>query len=87
MKKKIDFWTFLINWCFSAFVLGLINTFFIKISLLHNLIMASLGLILLIYPIYPKQMEVKYTEKKCRIFIRIVAVIEILLAFATRTIY
>ena len=85
MKKKITFLGLLVNWFVVTLILGLINMFLIKSSILHNLILANLGIILLIYPVYPQNLENKWTPKKCKIFIRILAVIEILLAFATRT--
>ncbi|MBO5369502.1 MAG: hypothetical protein J6B23_02355 [Clostridia bacterium] len=85
MKKKITFLGLLVNWFVVTLILGLINMFLIKSSILHNLILASLGIILLIYPVYPQNLENKWTPKKCRLFIRILAVIEIILAFATRT--
>lgn len=85
MKNKITFWKLLGNWFVVALILGLINIFLIKSSVLHNLILAGLGIILLIYPIYPANLESKYTPKQCRLFIRILAVIEILFSFAIRT--
>ena len=85
MKKKITFWGLLGNWFVVTLILGLINMFLIKSSILHNLILASLGIILLIYPVYPQNLENKWTAKKCRLFIRILAVIEIILSFATKT--
>ncbi len=87
MKTKITFWRLLGNWVLFALVLGLTNMFLIKSSILHNLILASLGIILLIFPIYPLKMENKYTAKQCKIFIRIIAIIEILLSFAAKTIF
>ena len=87
MKKKITFWGLLGNWFVVTLILGLINMFLIKSSILHNLILASLGIILLIYPVYPQNLENKWTAKKCRLFIRILAVIEIILSFATKTNY
>jgi len=87
MKKKITFWGLLGNWFVVTLILGLINMFLVKSSLLHNLILASLGIILLIYPVYPQNLENKWTPKKCRLFIRILAVIEIILSFATKTNY
>lgn len=87
MKKKITFWGLLGNWFVVTLILGLINMFLIKSSILHNLILASLGIILLIYPVYPQNLENKWTPKKCRLFIRILAVIEIILSFATKTNY
>ena len=85
MKKKITFWGLLGNWFVVTLILGLINMFIVKSSLLHNLILASLGIILLIHLVYPQNLENKWSAKKCRNFIRILAVIEIILAFATRT--
>ena len=87
MKKKITFWGLLGNWFVVTLILGLINMFLIKSSILHNLILAILGIILLIYPVYPQNLENKWTAKKCRLFIRILAVIEIILSFATKTNY
>ena len=87
MKKKITFWGLLGNWFVVTLILGLINMFLIKSYILHNLILASLGIILLIYPVYPQNLENKWTAKKCRLFIRILAVIEIILSFATKTNY
>ncbi len=82
-KRKITFWELFGVWFCVALTLGVINGFFIKIPILHNLILSSLGVILLIFPIYPVNMLAKWTEKQCRIFIRILAVIEIFLSFAT----
>ena len=87
MKKKITFLGLLVNWFVVTLILGSINMFLIKSSILHNLILASLGIILLIYPVYPQNLENKWTPKKCRLSIRILAVIEIILSFASRTIF
>lgn len=85
MKKKITFWGLLGNWFVVTYILSLINMFKVKSSILHNLILASLGIILLIYPVYPKNLESKWTPQKCSFFIRILAVIEIILSFVTKT--
>ena len=85
MKNKIRFWGLLGNWFVVTLILGLINMFLVKSSIFHNLILASLGFILLIYPVYPQNLENKWSAKKCRLFTRILAVIEIILAFATKT--
>ena len=85
MKKKITFWGLLGNWFVVTLILGLVNMFLVKSSIFHNLILAILGFILLIYPVYPQNLENKWAPKKCRFFIRILAVIEIILSFATRT--
>lgn len=87
MKNKITFWKLLGNWFVITFILGLINMFLVKSALFHHLILASLGIILLIYPVYPQNLEWKWTPEKCRLFVRILAVIEIMLSFATKTTY
>lgn len=85
-KRKITFWELFGIWICVAVPLGLLNSFFVKISILHNIILATLGIVLLIYPVYPTNLTLKWKEKQCRLFIRILAVIEIILSFATVTI-
>ncbi len=87
MKTKITFWKLLANWFIAALILGSLNMFFIKFSILHNLILASLGIILLIFPVYPLNMGNKWTAKQCRLFIRIIAVIEIILSFSVKNMF
>ncbi len=85
--KKITFWELLVNWFWIALIFGSVNMFLIKSSIVHNLILASLGIVLLIFPIYPMELKKKYTPKQCRLFIRIIAVIEIILSFAIKSIF
>ena len=85
MKRKMTFWSLLNNWFIIVLLIGLINMLIIESSLLHNVIMASLGVILLISPVWPKELEQKYSEEKCKLFIRIVAVLEIMISFSIRT--
>ena len=82
--KKIKFGTLLANWFVVAVVLAVLNMFFVKIHILNNIIFASLGVILLVYPVYPDSLKEQYNDKKCRTMIRIIAVIEIALAFWIR---
>ena len=82
-KRKITFVELLMLWFCIALPLTLINGFFIRIPILHNFIVSTLGIVLLIYPVYPIGLTAKFTEKKCRLFIRVLAVIEIILSFAT----
>ena len=85
MRKKTTFGKLFGYWFIVALILGLLNMFLVKSLTLHNLILASLGIILLIYPVYPQKLENKWTPKKCRLFIRILAVVEIILSFITKT--
>ena len=82
-RRKITFIELLVSWFCVALLLTLINGFFIKIPILHNVIMSTLGIALLIYPVYPIGLTAKFSEKKCKFFIRILTVIEIILSFAT----
>ncbi len=82
-KRKITFWELLGIWICIAIPLGLVNVFFIKISILHNIILSTLGIVLLIYPTYPANLTLKWKENHCRLFIRVLAVIEIILSFVT----
>lgn len=83
--KKLSFFKLLSVWFGVAVVLLLANGFLLKNSILHSIILASLGLILLIYPIYPASLENRYDSKKCRLIIRVVAVIEIIMSFFVQT--
>lgn len=82
-RRKITFAELFLSWFCIALLLVVINGFFIKIPILHNIIVSTLGIILLIYPVYPIGLTAMLTEKKCRLFIRVLAVIEIILSFAT----
>ncbi len=86
MKKeaKISFGNLIVFWVCIAIPLGLLNVFFFKVPILHNIILSTLGIVLLIYPVYPMQLTAKFTEKQCKLFIRVLAVIEILLSFVTK---
>jgi len=85
-RRKITFVELLVSWFCIALLLTVINGVFIKIPILHNIIMSTLGIILLIYPVYPMGLTSKFSEKKCKLFIRILAVIEIILSFTTATV-
>ena len=86
-RRKITFIELLVSWFCVALLLTLINGFFIKIPILHNVIMSTLGIALLIYPVYPIGLTAKFSEKKCKSFIRVLAVIEIILSYTTAFIF
>ena len=86
-RRKITFVELLVSWFCVALLLTLINGFFIKIPILHNVIMSTLGIVLLIYPVYPIGLTAKFSEKKCKLFIRVLAVIEIILSYTTAFIF
>ena len=86
-RRKITFIELLVSWFCVALLLTLINGFFIKIPILHNVIMSTLGIALLIYPVYPVGLTAKFSDKKCKLFIRVLAVIEIILSYTTAFIF
>ena len=86
-RRKITFVELLVSWFCVALLLTLINGFFIKIPILHNVIMSTLGIALLIYPVYPVGLTAKFSDKKCKLFIRVLAVIEIILSYTTAFIF
>lgn len=83
--KKISFFKLLSVWFGIAVVLLLANSFSLKNSVVHSIILASLGFVLLIYPVYPDTLGDKYDNKKCRLIVRTIAVIEIILSFLVQT--
>lgn len=86
-RRKFTFVELLVSWFCVALLLTLINGFFIKIPILHNVIMSTLGIALLIYPVYPIGLTAKFSDKKCKLFIRVLAVIEIILSYTTAFIF
>lgn len=83
--KKISFFRLLSVWFGAAVVLLPANSFSLKNSVVHSIILASLGLVLLVYPVYPDTLSDKYDSKKCRLIVRMIAVIEIILSFLVQT--
>lgn len=83
--KKRSFWTFLSIWCCAACVLLLLNGFWLKSAAAHSAILASLGVWLLLFPVYPASLETRYEAKTCRKVMRLIGVLEILCAFLVRT--
>ena len=83
--EKISFGRVLFGWFWGAFVLLFLNGFTLKSSIMHSAILASLGFVLLIYPAYPASLENRYDSKKCRLIVRIIAVVEIIFSFLIRT--
>ena len=83
--RKVSFGRFLSLWCITALILLLLNGFILRNSVIHSIILSSLGFILLVCPIYPVSLENNYDAKKCRLIIRIIAIIEILCSFLVHT--
>lgn len=80
MRKKIKFTKLLSYWFTIALSLSLINGLWIKIPIIQNLILASIGIILLVYPVMPYNLQEQYGEKKGKLIIRLIATIEIIVA-------
>lgn len=83
--KKLNFSKVLSIWFCVAFILNLVNGYLIKSSFLYSLIIASLGMLLLIYPVYPEGLELRYSKSKCKKIVRVIAVLQIVLSFLVRT--
>lgn len=82
--KKLTFTTLLLNWFCISLVLHIINGYTLQSPFLYSLVRASLGIFLLIHPVWPRNLSAYWPEKKCRLFIRILAVVEIVFSFLTR---
>lgn len=83
--KKLSFFKLLSVWFGVAVALLLANSLSLKNSVVHSMILASLGVVLLIYPVYPDSLENKYDSRKCRRIIRAIAAAEIILSFLVQT--
>lgn len=82
--KKMSFGRVLSTWFFVAVFLLVINGFMLKNTIIHSAILASLGIIFLIYPAYPASLENKYDSNKCKLIMRIIGAAEIIFSFLIR---
>lgn len=78
MKYQLQFHYLFGGWIILATILFAINEVFINSSIFSILIKASLGIIFIIYPIYPKRFEYFWEKNTCRNIIRLLATLEIL---------
>lgn len=85
--RKLTFARVFCSWFFLAVILLFINIHTLQSSFLAGLIQSTLGFFLLFVPVYPEQLGWRYDEIFCRRFIRILAVIQIILSFASHIHY
>lgn len=83
--KKMSFGRVLYVWFLFAFVLLVLNGLTLKSSIMHSAILASLGTILLVYPTYPALLDNKYDSEKCKLIVRMIAVVETIFSFLIHT--
>lgn len=79
--KKPTFFSVISIWFCLSIVVTVISAYTINTPLITNICAAALGVYLLIWPVWPKGLDGYWPEEKCRLFIRILAVVEIILAF------
>ncbi len=82
---NIGFKRLLLYWVIFAVAMGLVNSFTLKNFFLHSLIFVSLGIFLLIYPVYTYEMKVKYGIEKSKKYIRLIAIVQIIISFLIKT--
>lgn len=82
--KKPSFSGVLINWFCICVATAIINACTLQSWLLYSICSAGLGIYLLIWPVWPKSLGMYWPEDKCRRFIRILALIQIVLSFLKR---
>lgn len=85
--KQMKFGKLLVIWFAAAVVLLTVNGLFLKNVWFAHGIMASLGILLWIYPVYPESLEQWYESQICRRIIRATATAEIVLSFCIRMNY
>lgn len=83
--KNLTFGKVLSRYFVAVIVLGLINMFTLKSSVAYSFILSLLGIVLLIYPVYPNSLENKYDKNKCKVIIRGIAIAEIIISFYVQT--
>ena len=81
MSKKLSFATVFLVWCAFAVSMLCINQVLWGSKLLVCITCASLGILLLVNPVYPKIFRNYWSERDCLKFIGIIALLEILVSF------
>ena len=82
--RRLKFWTVVGVWFLLAVAAYIINGMTLQNALLQRCVMASLGVFLLIRPVWPRSFGVYYDEKTCKAMIRVCAAMEILSSFLIR---
>ena len=82
--RRLKFWTVFGVWFLLAVAVYIINGMTLQNALLQRCVMASLGVFLLIRPVWPRSFGVYYDEKTCKAMIRVCAAMEILSSFLIR---
>jgi len=85
--RKPRFWTVFGVWFFLAVAAYTINSLTLQSALLQRCVMASLGVFLLVRPVWPQSFGVYYDEKTCKAMIRVCAAMEILSSFLVRSFF
>lgn len=70
----------LVDWFCISMLVALINAYTLQSDLLMRLCVVGLGLYLIIHPVWPENLSLWWSEKKCRIFIRALAFALILIS-------
>ena len=84
-REKLTFWNIFWFWIAAILVVSVLNATVIHDPwLLGSLVRSGLGVTLLLCPRYPPSFALRWGEKKSRMIIRIVAVLEILFSFCVR---
>lgn len=65
--KKLSFYQLLSTWLLAAVVLFMVNGFMLKSSVIHSGILASLGIFLIIYPVYPAYLKIDTAGKNASV--------------------
>ena len=75
------------GWLVLAVAAYVVNSLTLQSALLQRCVMASLGVCLLIRPVWPESFGVYYDEKTCKTMIRICGAMEIISSFAVRAFF
>jgi len=85
--RKPGFWSVFFGWFVFAVAAYVVNSLTIQHALVQRCVMASLGVFLLIRPVWPEAFGVYYDETTCRRLMRVCAVMEIVSSFAVRSFF
>ena len=85
--RKPGFWAVCGGWLVLVVAAYMINGLTVQHALAQRCVMASLGVFLLIRPVWPRSFGVYYDEETCAILMRICGAVEIISSFTVRAFF
>jgi len=79
--KKLTFAKLFWTWFILDAVVIFLNGMTLRHPLITSIVHSSIGIFLVIHPVWPKAFEQKFSEDQCHNYMRIIGAMQILMSF------